>query len=86
MSEQSGGTLEVEIAPKFSPPTPIRQTIRFDRPNAWQTCRLNAPSLHRITFRTGAYRGIGGANPVDPASDRPHEAIVFRIRNVRASS
>jgi hypothetical protein len=40
-------------------------------------------SLDRITFRTGAYRGIGGSHPVDPQSDRPAGAVEFMIKNVR---
>jgi hypothetical protein len=38
-----------------------------------------AQDLHRISFRTGAARGIGGANPVDPATDRPAEPARWSI-------
>jgi hypothetical protein len=30
-----------------------------------------SPSLHRITFRTGPFRGVGGAKPVSAGSDHP---------------
>jgi hypothetical protein len=86
MAEQSDGTLEVEIAPKFLPPAPLRKTLHFDRANAWQSFAIAAPSLHRVTFRTAPYRGIGGAKPVDPDTDRPHERVVFRVRNVHPSA
>ncbi|HEX3357284.1 MAG TPA: hypothetical protein VHS31_09960 [Tepidisphaeraceae bacterium] len=40
-------------------------------------------SVNRISFRTGAYRNIGGANPVPLESDRPMRPSVYRIRNFR---
>jgi hypothetical protein len=39
--------------------------------------------LHRITFRTGGYRNIGGNEPIDPATDRPQDPVVFTIRDFR---
>jgi hypothetical protein len=39
---------------------------------------LPAP-LHRISFRTGAWRGIGGARPVPPGADHPTPGISCRI-------
>jgi sialidase-like protein len=40
-------------------------------------------SLQRISFRTGEYRNIGGANPIAIESDRAREPIAFRIRDLR---
>lgn len=41
-----------------------------------------AEDVQRISFRTGEYRGIGGAKPVAVETDRPTEAVEFRIRNL----
>jgi hypothetical protein len=38
--------------------------------------------LHRISFRTGAWRGIGGAKPVPSGTDRPTGGISCRISNL----
>jgi hypothetical protein len=38
-----------------------------------------AENFHRIAFRTGAFRGIGGANPSDPATDRPLEPTTWIV-------
>jgi hypothetical protein len=38
-----------------------------------------ADQLHRITFRTGSHRGIGGAHPVPPGTDSPLAPVVYRI-------
>ena len=40
---------------------------------------VGAGALNRITFRTGGYRDIGGANPVEPDSDRPHGPSLFAV-------
>ena len=40
--------------------------------------------LNRVSFRTGAHRGIGGANPVPVESDRPTAPTAFRIRDFKA--
>jgi len=45
-----------------------------------------AASLHRITFRTGEHRGIGGKNPVPAGTDRPVNATVVSIRDVRVGT
>src|SRR5204863_1741403 len=45
-----------------------------------------ANALHRITFRTGLYRAIGGAHPVDPALDRPCDPAVYSISEVRVAA
>jgi hypothetical protein len=41
-----------------------------------------ADSLARISFRTGAYRGIGGKHPVAAGSDRPAEPIIVIVCEV----
>ena len=38
--------------------------------------------LHRIAFRMGKYRGIGGANPVTQGTDHPIAATSCRIFNL----
>jgi hypothetical protein len=77
LAEQSGHALHVEIAG-----TDHVQIVPAE-PNAWESRRIDVRAPSRITFRTGPYRGIGGAHPVDPETDRPHDPIAFRIRNVR---
>lgn len=44
----------------------------------------SASTLHRISFRTGPYRSVGGADPVDPATDRPVAPTAAGIRNFHA--
>jgi len=39
----------------------------------------SAERLHRITFRTGSHRGIGGSHPVPPDTDRPCGAVEYRL-------
>ena len=48
-------------------------------------CQFDQPvdALHRISFRTGAYRNVGGANPVPIDSDRPIEPQFARVRGFR---
>jgi hypothetical protein len=41
-----------------------------------------ADRLHRITFRTGKHRGIGGLHPVAPGTDRPLNPVVYRLDNL----
>jgi hypothetical protein len=38
-----------------------------------------ADRLHRITFRTGLHRGIGGLRPVPAGTDRPLAPVVYRV-------
>jgi len=42
-----------------------------------------ADDLHRISFRSGAHRGIGGANPVEADTDKPTQACGYVVANVR---
>jgi hypothetical protein len=37
-------------------------------------------SIHRLSLRTGNYRGIGGARPVAPGTDRPTEPVRYDVR------
>jgi hypothetical protein len=52
----------------------------------WQPFEMRAADLHHIIFRAKAPRGIGGAHPVDPATDRPQPPVAFRVRNVRVTA
>lgn len=45
-----------------------------------------ARSLYRLSFRTGPFRGIGGANPVPPGTDRPMEPVRYMIAQMRIRS
>jgi hypothetical protein len=76
LAEQSGHALHVRANAELS--------ITPRSAGEWESHEVEATA--RVTFRTGPYRGIGGANPVDPATDRPHDPIAFRIRNVRVIS
>lgn len=40
-----------------------------------------AETIHRITFRTGEFRGVGGKRPVAEGSDKPTEVRVFEVRD-----
>jgi hypothetical protein len=83
LAEQPDAPLHVEIV---GPPSPIRLAITPDVPGEWQPVRIAAEVLHRVVFRTGEPRGIGGANPVRPATDKPQPPIAFRVRNVRVNA
>jgi hypothetical protein len=76
-AEQDGAVLHVEAARQHSP-----IIVKRD----WSTHRILTHAVDRITFCTAEPRGIGGANPVTPGTDRPHDPIAFRIRNLRVSS
>jgi hypothetical protein len=64
---------------------------RYDVTRNGQPVVTNVPfiepcdALHRITFRTGGYRNIGGAKPINPETDRPHEPAIYRIRALSVS-
>lgn len=45
-----------------------------------------ADVLHRISFRTSEHRGIGGAKPVEPGSDKPTADVTFNVRSLRIST
>ncbi len=40
-------------------------------------------ALRQLSFRTGAYRAVGGENPITAGTDCPVEPAVFDIRNLR---
>jgi hypothetical protein len=42
-----------------------------------------AAGISRISLRTGGWRGVGGLQPVPPPTDRPHEALRWRVRGLR---
>jgi hypothetical protein len=62
---------------------------RYDLARDGKPLATNVPftelsdTLNRLTFRTGGYRNIGGAQPVDPQTDRPHSPAVFIVQNLR---
>lgn len=77
----------------------VRLTLVADvataRCSLWQddACMLNdqpfvepAAVLHRVSFRTGPWRGIGGANPVEPETDRPTPPAAFALRRFRVQA
>jgi hypothetical protein len=89
LAEQNHGVLEAEIVTKFG--SHIRaQTRSRDlslQPAKWTRVELEGQAqqgelLHRIVFRTGEYRNIGGASPVSTETDRPQSPVVFRIRHL----
>jgi hypothetical protein len=41
-----------------------------------------ADRLHRIAFRTGKHRGVGGLHPVAVGSDRPLKPVVYQLSKV----
>jgi hypothetical protein len=45
-----------------------------------------AESLQRIVFRSGAYRGIGGLQPVAEGSDRSQSPVAYRISDFQTST
>ena len=80
LAEQPDAPLHVEV---IGPTSPIRMSATPTIAGEWKPMRISAEVLDRIVFRTGEPRGIGGANPVPPGTDRPHPPVAFRIRNVR---
>jgi hypothetical protein len=58
-------------------------TVTPDRVGEWKSHEMRLSSLRRATFQTKPPRWIGGAHPVEPGSDRPQDAVVLRIRNLR---
>jgi hypothetical protein len=84
--------LEFELVSDQSPDRPLHLEL-VSRPGglsfrpielaSTKTFRLHVPGLVRMTFRTGEPRGIGGANPVLPGTDKPLDPVAFRIRNLR---
>jgi hypothetical protein len=43
-------------------------------------------ALDRISFRTGGFRNLGGTQPVEAESDRPHDPLVFTVSDLRVES
>jgi hypothetical protein len=82
-AEQPDAPLHVELIGGSSP---IHMAATPTVVNEWRPIRVAATSPDRIIFRTAGPRGIGGANPVPPGSDKPHPPIVFRLRHVRLNT
>jgi hypothetical protein len=80
LAEQPDAPLHVEV---IGPPSPIRVAVTPDVVGEWKPVRIAAEVVHRVVFRTGEPRGIGGANPVPAGTDKPHPPIAFRVRNLR---
>ena len=80
LAEQPDAPLHVEV---IGPPTPLRMAATPIAAGEWKPMRIAAEQLDRIVFRTADPRGIGGANPVPPGTDKPHPPVAFRIRNIR---
>jgi hypothetical protein len=57
------------------------ERVTVDRP-----FETSVNALHRISIRTGAYRNVGGANPVPVESDRPTQPTVLKIQKMRFAS
>src|SRR4029079_17462145 len=79
-----GSARPVRLLLEKMPPCPIRipaypSRAVFDLHINDKTMNQNVPfaqpceMLQRVTFRLGAHRGIGGANPVLVGTDRPTE-------------
>jgi hypothetical protein len=94
LAEQENGSLEAEILTKFG--SRVRASVRASelslRANEWKRVELDATTqepdelLNRLSIRTGSYRNIGGANPVQVESDRPHSPYRFRVRHLQINA
>jgi hypothetical protein len=51
-----------------------------------RTFEQPADDVHRITFRTAPYVGIGGTRPVADGTDWPGEPVAYRIRRLHVGS
>jgi hypothetical protein len=83
-----GDSIEVELLPKFGSARHVTLTIPSTQ--QWQTVQLKAPPpqsmFHRLSFRTGPFRNVGGTEPIDVESDRPKPPTTCRIRNLRITT
>jgi hypothetical protein len=82
LAEQLGSAIHVEV---LRPASPLHMAVTPTVAGEWKPIRIAADVLHRITFRTGKPRGIGGAHPIPPGTDKPHEPAVLRIRRLHVS-
>lgn len=53
------------------------QPVLRDQPFATE-----CDNLHRLELRTSPYRNIGGANPIDPATDHPIPPSIYRLHRL----
>ena len=88
LAEQIGAALHVDAYVKYEglPATTI--AVEPESAGEWTSCTLSipGPAVHRVTFRTKPARGVGGAHPVNPDTDRPTPPVAFRIRNLRIAA
>jgi hypothetical protein len=82
LAEQADAPLHVEV---IGPSSPLRMAATPTVVGEWRPMRIAAEQLDRVVFRTGAPRGIGGANPVPPGTDKPHPPVAFRVRGLRVT-
>lgn len=95
--DSAGGVRANDVAVgRFSPGMPLEidasvnvdsssATISVDDAHPVSVALAAAENVQRITVRTGTHRNIGGANPVDPLTDRPVEATTLRVLSLRIS-
>jgi hypothetical protein len=86
LAEQSAGLLDVDVLDATDPIPVARLSIMPDEAGAWRSYEIAAERLHRITFRTGPARGVGGTHPVSAGTDRPTKPTAFRVRNLRVTT
>jgi hypothetical protein len=86
LAEQAAGLLDVDVLDASDPVPVARLSIMPDEAGAWRTYEIAAERLHRITFRTGPARGVGGTHPVSVGTDRPTKPTAFRVRNLRVKT
>jgi hypothetical protein len=82
LAERQHASLHIDV---IGPSTPIRMAATPNVAGEWRPIRIAADALQRIVFRTAEPRGIGGAHPVPPGTDKPDPPVAFRIRNVRVT-
>jgi hypothetical protein len=74
------GTIEIDADAKRGV---YSMSVNGEKTLSDRSFEQSVDALHRISFRTGAYRNVGGANPIPFASDRPTHPTVSKIRKAR---
>jgi hypothetical protein len=85
LAEQAAGLLDVDVLDACDPVPVARLSIMPDEVGQWRSYTIDAERLHRVTFRTGPARGLGGTRPVSPGTDRPTAPVAFRVRALRVT-
>jgi hypothetical protein len=85
LAEQAAGLLDVDVLDEFDPVPLARLSIMPDAAGQWRSYTIDTERLHRVTFRTGPARGVGGTRPVSAGTDRPTAPVAFRVRGLRVS-